>query len=161
MNLIISSSSTGMNSTCFILVFCSFYICSYLQKPVCGDAVASATHSLQYTPPIFKNSSRPILIMYVGEDPVFRQKEVLFPDYIPDHLPHREKEIKSVSSIINSALKNRSQISNIFIYGPPGTGKTASIRFIFRKLEEESMLENYIEGTTLEIFLQMMNGKIK
>ncbi len=76
--------------------------------------------------------------MYVSEDPVFRQKEVLFPDYIPDHLPHREKEIKAVSSIINSALKNRSQIANIFIYDPLGTGKTASIRFIFRKLEEET-----------------------
>ncbi len=53
--------------------------------------------------------------MYLPEDPVFRQKEVLFPDYIPDHLSHREKEIKVISSIINSALKNRSQTSNIFI----------------------------------------------
>ncbi len=74
--------------------------------------------------------------MYVSEDPVFRQKEVLFPDYIPDHLPHREKEIKAVSSMINSALKNHSQIANIFIYGPPRTGKTASVKFIFRKLKE-------------------------
>ena len=76
--------------------------------------------------------------MYVSEDPVFRQKEVLFPDYIPDHLPHREKEIKAISSVINSALKNPESISNIFIYGPPGTGKTASVKFIFRKLEEET-----------------------
>jgi hypothetical protein len=49
--------------------------------------------------------------MYVSKDLVFRQKEVLFPDYIPDHLPHREREIKAVSSIINSALKNRSQVA--------------------------------------------------
>ncbi|WP_290623965.1 MULTISPECIES: Cdc6/Cdc18 family protein [unclassified Archaeoglobus] len=76
--------------------------------------------------------------MYSHEDPVFRQKEVLFPDYIPDHLPHREKEIKAVSSLINSALKDPAGIVNIFIYGPPGTGKTASIKFIFRKLEEET-----------------------
>jgi len=62
----------------------------------------------------------------------------LFPDYIPDHLPHREKEIKAVSSLINSALKDPAGIVNIFIYGPPGTGKTASIKFIFRKLEEET-----------------------
>lgn len=48
--------------------------------------------------------------MYPYEDPVFRQKEVLFPDYIPDHLPHREKEIKAVSSILNSALKNPANI---------------------------------------------------
>jgi len=77
--------------------------------------------------------------MYVSEDPVFRQKEVLFPDYIPDHLPHREKEIKAVSSIINSALKNRTQIANIFIYGPPGTGKTASIRFFSESLKRKRM----------------------
>ena len=76
--------------------------------------------------------------MYGYEDPVFRQKEVLSPDYLPDHLPHREKEIKAISSIINSALKNPSSVSNIFIYGPPGTGKTASVKFIFRKLEEET-----------------------
>ena len=76
--------------------------------------------------------------MYVSGDPVFRQKEVLFPDYIPDHLPHREKEIRAISSIINLALSNPSNISNIFVYGPPGTGKTASVKFIFRKLEEET-----------------------
>jgi len=76
--------------------------------------------------------------MYPVEDPVFRQKEVLFSDYIPDHLPHHEKEIKAISSLINSALKNPASISNIFIYGPPSTGKTASIKFIFRRLEEET-----------------------
>jgi cell division control protein 6 len=58
--------------------------------------------------------------MYGYEDPVFRQKEVLSPDYLPDYLPHREKEIKAISSIINSALQNPSSISNIFIHDPPG-----------------------------------------
>ena len=74
--------------------------------------------------------------MYACEDPVFRQKEVLYPDYIPDH--HREKKIKAISSLISLALKNRETISNIFIHGPPGTRKTASIKFIFRKLEEDT-----------------------
>jgi len=41
--------------------------------------------------------------MYACEDPVFRQKEVLYPDYIPDH--HREREIKAISSLISLALK--------------------------------------------------------
>jgi len=94
--------------------------------------------TLQSTLPTFKNYHSEISIMYGYEDLVFRQKEVLFPDYIPDNLPHREKEIKAISSIINDALKNPSSISNIFIYGPPGTGKTASVKFIFRKLEEET-----------------------
>lgn len=70
------------------------------------------------------------------EDPVFRFREVLSPDYLPDHLPHREKELEAISSLINDALKDH--VSNIFIYGPPGTGKTASIKFIFRKLREET-----------------------
>jgi len=43
--------------------------------------------------------------MYACDDPVFRQKEVLYPDYIPDNLPHREREIKIISQLINSALK--------------------------------------------------------
>jgi len=70
------------------------------------------------------------------EDPIFKFREVLTPDYLPDNLPHREKELKAISSIINEALHKH--ISNIFIYGPPGTGKTASIKFIFQKLREET-----------------------
>jgi len=60
---------------------------------------------LQSTFSSFKNSPSRISIMYGYEDPVFRQKEVISPDYLPDHLPHREKEIKAISSIINSAFK--------------------------------------------------------
>jgi len=82
--------------------------------------------------------------MYGYEDPVFRQKEVLSPDYLPDHLPHREREIKAISSLINQALNNPISASNIFIYGPPGTGKTATIKFIFQKLNETPALPIYL-----------------
>lgn len=78
------------------------------------------------------------------EDPIFREKEILSPDYLPDHLPHREKEIKAISSLINDALRNPKYARNIFIYGPPGTGKTASIKFIFQKLSGLNALPIYI-----------------
>ncbi len=68
----------------------------------------------------------------------FQAERSSFPDYIFNNLPHREKEIKTVSSIINSTLKNPSSVSNVFIYGSLDTGKTASVKFIFRKLEEET-----------------------
>jgi cell division control protein 6 len=70
------------------------------------------------------------------DDPIFRFREVLTPDYISDHLPHRERELKAISSLIDDAL--HSHITNIFIYGPPGTSKTASVKFIFQKLREET-----------------------
>jgi cell division control protein 6 len=69
------------------------------------------------------------------EDPIFRFKEVLSPDYLPDHLPHREREIRAISETISLALRGR--VSNVFVHGPPGTGKTASIRFIFKRLYDE------------------------
>lgn len=72
------------------------------------------------------------------EDPIFKFREVLTPSYIPDNLPHREEELKAISSLVNDALHN--QITNIFIYGPSGTGKTASIKFVFHKLKETNAL---------------------
>ncbi len=63
------------------------------------------------------------------ENSIFRFREVLTPNYTPDHLPHRENELKTISSLINGVLHDH--VINIFIFGPPGTGKTASIKFIF------------------------------
>jgi Cdc6-related protein, AAA superfamily ATPase len=41
---------------------------------------------------------------------------------MPDELPHREKEIEKVASILVAALKKETP-SNVFIYGKTGTGK--------------------------------------
>jgi Cdc6-like AAA superfamily ATPase len=41
----------------------------------------------------------------MAEDPIFRFKEVLTPNYTPDHLPHREKELKTISSLINVSVQ--------------------------------------------------------
>ncbi len=70
------------------------------------------------------------------EGAIFRLKEVLNPNYNPDNLPHREKELKTISSLISGILHDHT--INIFIFGPPGTGKTATMKFIFQKLEKES-----------------------
>ena len=65
---------------------------------------------------------------------IFRDREKLLPDYVPEFLPHRESEIKRVASILAPALRGEKP-SNIFIYGLTGTGKTAVVRHVLSKLE--------------------------
>jgi len=68
---------------------------------------------------------------------VFRRREVLLPDYIPEILPHRDKEIKKVALTLAPSLRGE-RPSNIFIYGLTGTGKTAVVKYVLRKLKENA-----------------------
>jgi len=64
---------------------------------------------------------------------VFKNREVLHPDYIPNHLPHREEQIKKIGNILAPTLRG-SRGSNIFIYGQTGTGKTAVVKYVLSRL---------------------------
>jgi cell division control protein 6 len=68
---------------------------------------------------------------------LFRDREVLRPDYVPKELPHREEQILHVGRILVPVLKG-SRSSNIFLYGQTGTGKTAVIKFIIDRLTKKS-----------------------
>ncbi len=68
-------------------------------------------------------------------DSIFKNKKVLLPDFIPERLPNRMKEIETIIRIITESLKGN--VTNILITGQPSTGKTASIKFIFRELKHE------------------------
>ncbi len=65
---------------------------------------------------------------------VFKNEDVLNPEYLPEQLPHRGNEIKEIADLLLPISKGRRGI-NIFIHGPPGIGKTASIKYIFREFE--------------------------
>lgn len=67
---------------------------------------------------------------------IFKNKEVLRPSYVPDFLPHREKQINELASILAPALRGETP-SNVFIYGKTGTGKTAVAKFIGKQLMEK------------------------
>jgi cell division control protein 6 len=64
---------------------------------------------------------------------IFQDREVLRPDYVPSHLPHREEQLKRLAGILAPVLKG-SRCSNVFIYGQTGTGKTAVIRHVLDRL---------------------------
>jgi cell division control protein 6 len=58
---------------------------------------------------------------------IFVEKDALRSGYTPDRLPHREKEIDNLVTILAPLLKG-DPCSNIFIYGKTGTGKTATVK---------------------------------
>ncbi|MEM7821554.1 MAG: AAA family ATPase, partial [Candidatus Aenigmatarchaeota archaeon] len=71
------------------------------------------------------------------ESKIFKNEEVLFPDYLPEFLPYREEQIKEVAKNLIPASEFRKP-QNTFIFGPSGIGKTAVAKFIFREFEQYS-----------------------
>ncbi|MEM2150981.1 MAG: ORC1-type DNA replication protein, partial [Candidatus Bathyarchaeia archaeon] len=68
---------------------------------------------------------------------IFKNREVLRHDYVPDNLPHRREEILRLGEITAPALRG-SPCSNVFIYGKTGTGKTAVVKFVLNKLAQKA-----------------------
>jgi cell division control protein 6 len=68
---------------------------------------------------------------------VFKDREVLRHDYIPDNLPHREEQICCLGEIVAPVLKG-SRCSNVFVYGKTGTGKTAVIKYVLNRLADKA-----------------------
>ncbi|MEM4700511.1 MAG: orc1/cdc6 family replication initiation protein [Candidatus Nezhaarchaeales archaeon] len=64
---------------------------------------------------------------------VFKDREKLRPDYVPEELPHRELEIRRLGETLAPAVKGV-RPSNVFIYGLPGTGKTAVTKYVLKAL---------------------------
>ncbi|MGA2523411.1 MAG: ORC1-type DNA replication protein [Candidatus Bathyarchaeia archaeon] len=71
---------------------------------------------------------------FVNGVKLFKDREVLRHDYIPDKLPHREEQIKLLGQTVAPVLKD-ARCSNIFIYGKTGTGKTAVAKYVLSHLE--------------------------
>jgi len=65
---------------------------------------------------------------------IFKNRDALRPDYIPDNLPHRSEQIQRLAFILAPSLKG-SLPSNVFLYGKPGTGKTAVTQFVLSRLK--------------------------
>jgi len=71
------------------------------------------------------------------ESKLFKNEDVLNPEYLPEMLPHRESQIQVLARNIESLARKRKP-QNTFVVGPPGLGKTASVKFVFRQFEEYS-----------------------
>jgi cell division control protein 6 len=94
-----------------------------------------------------ETTNRDIFNHLLNNEGLFTNREVMRPTYIPEILPHREKEINDLANVLVPALKGETP-SNIFIYGKTGTGKTAVVKFVGKELlkkgEETGKKVNFI-----------------
>lgn len=74
---------------------------------------------------------------FVKSAKLFKDREVLRHDYLPEKLPHREDQIRLLGSTVAPVLRD-ARSSNIFIYGKTGTGKTAVTKYVLSHLESKA-----------------------
>lgn len=91
---------------------------------------------------------------FLEKESIFKNKSLLSVNFIPSKIPHREKEINQLKSILAPLLKGYKP-SNIFIYGTCGTGKTVTTMFVLKQLEE------IINQQSLNIKIIYLNCKLK
>jgi archaeal cell division control protein 6 len=89
----------------------------------------------------------------VGDRSLFKNKQHLQSNYTPDDIPHRDKEIEHIASILAPSLLGE-KTSNLFIYGKTGTGKTISVQHVANELTKRSK-----DNRTLRV--EYINCKLK
>ncbi len=98
------------------------------------------------------------------EAAIFRNENVLLPEYLPDQIIDREKEMNEIVSALRPILEKR-KATNLFIYGPSGTGKTTIIKYIIKEFEKEAnkVFTKYIncwESATQQAVLSDIGEKL-
>ncbi|MDQ4073130.1 MAG: cell division control protein Cdc6, partial [Thermoproteota archaeon] len=58
---------------------------------------------------------------------LIKNRKTLTIDYVPERLPFRDDESKTIAQVLSVVLKN-GRPSNLLIFGKPGTGKTAVVK---------------------------------
>jgi len=85
---------------------------------------------------------------------LFKDKFILQSNYTPENIPHREKQIEQVATILAPALRCE-RTSNLFIYGQTGTGKTLSTLFVKNEMLKRAKKEE------IPLKIEYLNCKLK
>lgn len=89
-----------------------------------------------------------------AKDSLFSNRFVLQANYSPGTIPHRDKEIEQVASILAPALRGE-RTSNLFLYGKTGTGKTLSVQFVKDELIKRA------QATNSKLRIEYINCKLR
>jgi len=93
---------------------------------------------------------------------IFKDERVLYPEFLPERLPHREKEIESLAFCFKPVISGKKPV-NAVVLGSSGTGKTVSSKFVLSQLEEfssrtKSLYINCFEfNTRNSVLIQIAN----
>lgn len=79
---------------------------------------------------------------------IFEDKSKIDHRFLPEHLPHRQKQITSIAKYWVEALNNVTP-ADITLYGKTGTGKTAVANYARKQLEEKVNINN-------ELFIKIL-----
>ena len=66
---------------------------------------------------------------------VFRNEDVFNPEFLPEHVIGREREVSEIAFNLRPVAEKRRPASMV-LYGPPGTGKTCCMRHVLKELTE-------------------------
>ncbi len=85
---------------------------------------------------------------------LFKNKTILQSNYSPSSIPHREKQIELVASIMAPILRGE-RCSNLFLYGKTGTGKTLSVMYVRDELMKRA------KDLDINVKIEYLNCKLK
>jgi len=79
---------------------------------------------------------------------IYKDRDVLRPDYQPEELIERDEEINKYASALEPVLHGWAP-DNIFIYGKAGTGKTATTNYMINWLQHDAEANEESEDVTI------------
>jgi archaeal cell division control protein 6 len=83
---------------------------------------------------------------------LIKNRRTLTIDYVPEKLPFRDEETKTVAQALSVVLKG-ARPSNLLLFGKPGTGKTAVVKKVIEHLHKKS------KELQLEVIVPIINTK--
>lgn len=87
----------------------------------------------------------------IGET-LIKNRRTLTIDYVPEKLPFRDEETKTVAQALSVVLKG-ARPSNLLLFGKPGTGKTAVVKKVIEHLHKKT------KELGLEVIVPIINTK--
>jgi len=75
--------------------------------------------------------------MLLWDETIFKDREVLEFDHLPEHFAHRESQMESFKFCVKPAFQGGRPVSALCL-GPPGTGKTTAVVKLFSEIEAHS-----------------------
>ena len=83
---------------------------------------------------------------------LIKNRRTLTIDYVPENLPFRDEETKTVAQALSVVLKG-ARPSNLLLFGKPGTGKTAVVKKVIEHLHKKA------KELGLEVIVPIINTK--